>query len=184
MIKVNLISKKRRAYSGRNWTKIISYSLFGLLSVYFLSVTLYIVISTIVLNNKVANIDKESASISSSMLSNNEKLSRFVLTKLILSEYESINKNKFRYKDYLDQVSLLLPPTASLVGIDFKKQGWISLTISTNDVFGMQSLEDVLLDTKTWKDNKYFSGAYIEGVTKDKSGLYSTRLQIELKGNG
>lgn len=184
MIKVNLISKKRRAYVGKNWTKIVTYSLFGLLILYFLGATLYVVISSMTLKNKLTSIEKESLSISSAMLSNNEKLSRFVLTKMILSEYEKINKNKFRYKDYLDQITLLLPSGANLTGIDFKKQGWVSLTISTNDIFAMKSLESVLLSEKTWKDSKYFSGAYIEDLSKDGSGAYSTRLQIELKVNG
>lgn len=184
MIKVNLISKKRKAYTGRNWTKIVTFSLFGLFSAYFVGATMYVVISTIILNNKLKNVEGESASISSAMLSNNERLSRFVLTKLIVTEFEKINKNKFRYKDYLDQIALLLPPNATLAGIDFKQAGWISLTVTADDIFAQQALEKVLLNTDMWKESKFFSGAFIEEVAKDKSGAYNTSLQLELKGNG
>lgn len=184
MIKVNLISKKRRAYSGRNWTKIITYSLFGLFTAYFLGATLYVSISMISLNNKVSKVEKESVEISNTMMKNNEKLSRFVLTKLILSNIESINKTKFHYKDYLDQISLLLPPDAVLVGIDFKVKNWISVSVSSSNVFSFQAMEKTLLDKNTWKDSKFFSGAYLEGVSKEKNGSYTTKLQLELKGNG
>lgn len=184
MIKINLISKKRKSYVGRDWTKLTTFSLFGLFSAYFVGATLYVVISTIVLNNKIKAIDSESTAISNAMLSNDEKLSRFALSKLILTEYEKITKAKFRYKDYLDQISLLLPSSASLVGIDFKNKGWISLVIKTDDVFSLQSLESMILNTDTWTDSTFFKGAYIEGVSRDKSGSYNTSLQLELKGNG
>lgn len=184
MVKINLISKRRRSYSGKNWTKIVSFSVFGLFSLYFVGVTLYVVISMLVLNNKIENVDKESVNISSAMLSNNEKLSRFVLTKLILTQMENINKTRFHYKDYLDQISLLLPKNISLTRIDFKFKGWISLSISAQDVFYFQQLENVLFNPNTWKDNKFFSGAYIEGISKDKNGIYTTNMQLELKENG
>jgi hypothetical protein len=184
MIKVNLISKKRKAYTGRNWTKIVTFSLFGLFSAYFLGVTLYVVISMAVLNSKTKQVEKESVDISGTMLSNNERLSRFVLTKLILGQIQSINKTRFHYKDYLDQISLLLPQNSFLTSVDFKNKGWLSLSINAGDVFAFQSLERVLLNKDTWKNNNTFSGAYIEGVSKDKNGSYTTRLQLEIKGNG
>lgn len=184
MLKINLISKRRRSYSGKNWTKIVSFSLFGLFSLYFVGVSLYVVISMLVLNSKIDKIDKESVDISSSMLNNSEKLSRFVLTKLILTEIENVNKTRFHYKDYLDQISLLLPRNITLTRIDFKFKGWISLSISADDIFYFQSLENVLLNQNTWKDSAFFSGAYIEGISKDKNGSYTTNLQLELKENG
>lgn len=184
MIKVNLISKKSRAYSGKNWTKIVSFSSFGLFSLYFIGVTLYVLISLFLTSNKIKKIDVESQEISSVMLKNNERLSRFVLTKLILTEIQNINKNKFNYKEYLDQITLLLPSNTKLNGIDFKVKGWLSLSINATDVISFQALEKVLLNKNTWKDSKLFSGAYIESVSKDKSGSYNTKLQIELKGNG
>ncbi len=115
---------------------------------------------------------------------NNEKLSRFVLTKLILGQIQNINKTRFQYKDYLDQISILLPPKAFLTSVDFKIKGWISLSINANDIYTFQSLERVLLNKDTWSNSNSFSGAYIEGVAKEKNGSYTTRLQLELKGNG
>jgi hypothetical protein len=184
MIKVNLISKKRKAYSGRNWTKIVTFSLFGLVSLYFIGVSIYVVISMSLLNNKVKSIDKESVNISSSMLNNNEKLSRFVLTKMILGQIQNINKTRFHYKDYLDQVTSLLPQNTFLTSVDFKVKGWISLSINANNIFSFQALERVILDKNSWKNSQYFNGAYIEGVTKNKDDSYTTRLQLELKVNG
>jgi len=184
MIKVNLISRKRKSYTGKNWTKIGMLSLFGLFLTYFIGVTLYVIISMSLFCKKINDVENESISISNAMLKNNEKLSRFVLTKLILNEIQNINKTRFQYKDYLDQISVLLPAKSFLTSIDFKIKGWISMSINANDIYTFQSLEKVLLNKETWNNSKYFSGAYIEGVSKEKNGSYTTRLQLELKGNG
>lgn len=184
MIKVNLISKKRRLSDGKNWTKILTYSLFGLFLTYFVGVTLYITISIYVFNNKIKKADNESLSISKEMLSNNNKLSSFVLTKLILSEIENINITRFRYKDYLDQISMILPQNNVLMSVDFKTKGWVSISVTSSDVFSFQSLEKVLLNKDIWSNSKFFSGAYIEGVSKNIDNLYNTRLHFELKKNG
>ena len=78
MIKVNLISKKQRAYKGRNWTKTIIFVLFGLVGLYFIGVTLYVVISMSTLQAKTKKIKEESVAISSEILKNNEKISHIV----------------------------------------------------------------------------------------------------------
>ncbi|HOX95894.1 MAG TPA: hypothetical protein PLI45_00720 [Candidatus Woesebacteria bacterium] len=181
MIKVNLISKKRRSLKGENWTRLIVNILFGLFSAYFLGITLYVVISMLVLNNKIKNTQNEAQEISSMMLKNNEKLSRFVLTKLILTQIESSNKGRFKYKEYLDGASALLPVNASISGVDFSVKGWMSVAVTSKDVLLLRSLENVLINEGTWKDNRYFSSAYVESVTRDKSGVYYARLQLELK---
>lgn len=181
MIKVNLISKKQRAYKGRNWTKTIVFVLFGLVGLYFIGVTLYVVISMSTLNAKTKKVKEESVAISSEMLKNNEKLSRFVLTKLILTKIQEINKERFRYKDYLDQMSSLLPGGSELSSVAFAKKGWISLTVSSESVNSFSQLEDSLMNNNYWLASKFFSGAFVESVVKDKTGGYSTKLQLELK---
>jgi hypothetical protein len=181
MIKVNLISKKRKAYRGRNWTKVVSYALFGLLSAYFLGATLYVVISTLVINGNIAKVGSESKSISSSMLQNNDKLSRFVLTKLILTEIENVNKGRFKYKDYLDNVSSYLPSGNVLTAVDFATKGWLSVMVNSSDSLAFASMEKVILNEDNWKNGMYFSSVYVESVSLDKGGSYSTRLQFELK---
>ncbi len=181
MIKINLISRKSRAYKGRNWTKIIVYILFCSLGLYFISVTLYVVISMYVYNQKIALSTKESTAISSEMIANSDMLSRFVLTKLILTKIQSINANRFHYKDYLDQASLLLPDGTLLSSVDFSVPGWIALAVTSTDVNAFASLEKSLTNNDFWTGNKYFSGAYIESVTKGSNGNYATRLQFEIK---
>lgn len=181
MIKVNLINKKSRAYKGRGWTRTIALLLFGLFGLYFIGVTAYVVISFSVIKGKITKVDNESVAISTLMLKNNDKLNRFVLTKLILTKISEIDKERFHYKDYLDQVSLLLPEGSLLTSVGFVPKGWISISINSLDMNAFGLLEKSLMNKDTWSGNKYFSGAYIENVTKGKSGTYSTRLQLELK---
>ncbi len=181
MIKVNLISKRSRAYKGRNWTKIVALSLSGLLGLYFVGVTLYVVISMAVIANNIKKTESESASISSVMLANNEKLSRFILTKTILTKIQGIEKEKFHYKDYLDQISILLPGGSLLNSVDFANKGWISVSVNSESLVAFNALEKSLINTEVWTGNKYFSGVYIESISRAKSGAYSTRLQFELK---
>jgi hypothetical protein len=181
MIKVNLISKKSRAYKGKNWTKTITLLIFGLFTLYFIGVTLYVFISMAVISGKISKINKDSEAISSIMLGNNEKLGRFVLTKLILTKIAEINKDRFHYKDYLDQVTLFLPSGTILTSVDFTLKGWISVSAISSNINSFGLLEKTLLNKDTWSGSKFFSGAYIESVSRDKSGAYSTRLQLEIK---
>jgi hypothetical protein len=177
MIKINLISKKRRTYKEKNWTRISTLVVFGLFGLYFLIDTLYVVISMYTIGGRITKVNNESKAISSVMLANNEKLNRFVLTKLILTKISELNNSRFPYKEYLDNISLILPNGSSIGTVDFMVRGWIAVTVRSSNVNVFGLLEKSLLDKNTWQNNKYFSGAYIESVAKDKSGSYSTRLQ-------
>lgn len=181
MIKINLVSKKSRAYKGKNWTKTIAVGIFGLFCLYFLGVTFYVVISMSLIAAQISKVNAESEAVSGLMLANNDKLSRFVLTKLILTKIGEINKQRFRYKDYLDQVSILLPGGSVLSSVGFATRGWITVSISSENVSAFGVLEKSLLNKNSWTGNKYFSGAYIEDITKEKTGFYTTRLQLELR---
>ncbi len=181
MIKVNLISKRSRAYKGKNWTRIVILSLFGLIGLYFIGVTLYLVIAMVITSSNIKKTNAEATSISSVMLANNEKLSRFLLTKSILSKITSLEKEKFHYKDYLDQISLLLPEGSLLNTVDFANKGWISLSVISDDLASLAFLEKALQNPSNWTGNKFFSGAYIESVSRSKTNSYITRLQLELK---
>jgi len=181
MIKINLISKKRKAYRGRNWTRLITFVLFGLFAAYFLGETLYVVISSLVINSEIAKVENQSTSISDSMLQNNDKLSRFVLTKLILTEIETINGSRFKYKDYLDKVSSYIPSGDVLTTVDFATKGWLSVSVKTPDVDSLRTFEKIILNNDTWLNNDYFSTVYVESVSLEKGGSYVIQLQFELK---
>lgn len=181
MIKINLVSKKSRSYKSRDWTKTIALLIFGVFGIYFLGVTLYVVITMSSVSTKISKAKAESEAISAEMLRNNDKLSRFILTKLILTKITEINKQKFHYKDYLDQLSLLLPAGSTLTSVGFATKGWIDVSVVSDDIASFESLEKTLLNKDTWTESKYFSSAYVDGVTKDKLGVYSSRLHFELK---
>lgn len=181
MIKINLIGKKNQSYKTQNLTKVIVLLLFGLFGLYFIVETAYVVLSMSTVKRNLAKVNNESVAVSGVMLENNEKLSRFVLTKLILSKISEVNKERFHYKDYLDQISLLLPNGSVLTSVGFVSKGWISISVNSFDLKSFGLLEKSLMNSNTWEDNKYFSSAYIENVSKEQSGAYSTRLQLELK---
>lgn len=181
MIKVNLISKKNHAYKGKSRTKTIALLLFGLFGLYFVGVTAYVVVSMFVIKGQIKKVNSESVAISALLLKNNDKLTRFVLTKLILTKIQEIDKGRFHYKDYLDKVSLLLPEGSLLSSVNFASKGWVSITVRSLDLNSFSLLEKSLTNKDIWFGNKYFSGAYIENVTKEKTGTYSTHLQLELK---
>jgi len=181
MIKINLIGKKFQSYKAQNWTKVIVLVLFGLFGLYFIVETAYVVISMSIIKRNLVTVNNESVAISKVMLENNEKLSRFVLTKLTLAKISEVNKNKFHYKDYLDQVSLLLPDGSILTSVGFVSKGWVSISVNSFDLKSFGLLEKSLMNSNTWEGNKYFSSAYIENVSRGESGDYFTRLQLELR---
>ena len=181
MIKVDLISKRRKASKGKNWTKLIGYALLILCSAGFVGATLYVIISMAVLNNQISRADTESKKISAEMLKNSDKINRFVMTKLILTEIQDVNKDRFRYKDYLDEAQKIFPSSVSITAVDFAVKGWLSISVSCPDYFAFRAVENVLLNRETWANNSYFTNAYIDSINRDKAGLYSYRLKFELK---
>lgn len=180
-MKIDLTSKRRRISKGKNWTRLIAYIVFGLISAAFLGITLYVLISISVLNGKINKVDAESKRVSSEMLKNSENVNRFVLSKLILTEIQAVNKDRFRYKDYLDEVQRIIPQAATLAGVDFSTKGWLSVSVNAPNYFTFTSVESILFNKETWSTNKYFSNAFIESVNRDKSGSYTYRLKFELK---
>lgn len=183
MVRVNLIGKKRKQKRNQNWIFVGLIAMYSAFVLYFVIESLYVVISLSSLNNSLANVEQDTQTVSRQMLSNNEFLSKFVLSKFILTKIQTLNKNKFRYKDYLDQIAGMLPPNADLKNVDFSVPGWISVLISAQDLKTLKQLED-LLSNSNQLNSTMFSSVFSENVSKDKTGVYNMKLQFELRKNG
>lgn len=151
-------------------------------TLYFLGVSIFVVIKLSLIKANQVKVDREAESVSKEMTDNNELLKRFVLSKFILGKIESLNVAKFHYKDYLDQLVGLLPEGVVLKDVDFSNKGWVSVATS---ISSMHSLR--LLETKLASSEKLiattFSSVFFEGISRDKSGLYNAKLQFEITKN-
>ncbi len=183
MVNVNLIGKKKRATKGRNWIVLSSIVIFSLFVLYFLSASLYVVIKLYLTNNEQVAIDRETESISREITSNNELLGGFVLSKFILGKMQSLNKEKFPYKDYLDQLVSFVPAGAVLKNVDFSNKGWVAVVVSLPGVSSLKILEDSLTDTNLLSASS-FKSVFAENVAKEKVGIYTVKLQFEIKKDG
>lgn len=183
MLKVNLIGKRKREKRNRSWITWTALGVYASFILYFFGSVLYVVIRITTLNSQLQRVDQDTQLISREILSNNELISKFVLSKFILGKIDNLNANKFRYKDYLDQVANMMPPDISLINVDFSIPGWISVMATGDSVGSLKSFERIVRNQDVLR-NTVFASVFTENVTKSSAGIYSLKLQFEIKKNG
>lgn len=183
MVKVNLIGKKRREAKGRNWVIFAGLAVYIGFVVYFFGSVVFVVYRLSVLNSQLATVENETRDVSGQMIANNDLLNKYVLSKFILGKIESINKTKFHYKDYLDQIANLMPSTVTLKNVDFSVTGWVSVLVTAQDIGSLKALERSITDS-TALNKSVFSSVFSENVSKTKSGGFDMKLQFEIRKNG
>ena len=183
MVKVNLIGKKRRETRGKNWMFFGVIALYCGFLAYFFGSVIYTVYRLTSVNAELAAVEQESQAVSAEILKNNALLNRYVLSKFILEKIQSVNSTKFRYKDYLDQISSLMPPNAELKNVDFSVPGWVSVSVVVSNIKTLSLLEKSLVDEQIL-NKSLFSSVFSESALKDKLGIYSVKLQFEIRKNG
>lgn len=182
MLKVNLISKKKRTKRDSNLVVIPLISLFIVFVAYFVGLTVYVAASLYWVNNKLSTVKNESIVVSQEMLANNDLLKKYILSKLILGKIGIINRDKFHYKDYLDQIVGLLPQGVALQNVDFSNKGWVSVAVTVPNLSLLNNLEKVISDNDLLIRGA-FSSIYTEGLVKNKTGKYDMTLQFEIRKN-
>ncbi len=183
MIKVNLVGKKRREKSSRNWILIVVVSFFTAFALYFLGASLYVVIRMYLINAEIKKVDDEAVEISSRISANKEFLSNYVLSKYILDKVDSLQKGRFRYKDYLDQIARFIPASAVLKNVDFAFKGWVAVSVSLPGINPLKELQSSLEDSTKLAQSE-FSSVFSESVASDNIGNYEAKLFFEIKANG
>lgn len=181
-IKVNLITKGRKIAKNKGLVVKIFIGLFGSLALMFLISAGVVVFKTISVNRQMNLVSLEALAVSSEIRSNNENVNKYVLSKGVLDYVSQIDKAKFHYKNYLDQIVAVLPTRLILRGVDFQVKGWVSVVVFIPDLESLRSFEDRITD-QTILDQTVFTSVFSEGVIKEKTGGYVIRLQFELKKN-
>lgn len=183
MVQVNLIGKKRRQGLSRNWIVVSAICLFVLFVLYFLGASIYIVIRLYVVNSDIKKVDAESTEISRQISANKDALTKYVLSKYILDQMDSLKQGRFRYKDYLDQISRFMPANATLTNVDFATKGWVGASVSLQGVNALKEMENNLMNVNKLTQSE-FKSVFSESVTLDRTGLYTGKLHFEIKANG
>ncbi len=181
-IKVNLITKGRKNAKSKGVVVKVLIALFSVLSLGFLVSTCFVVFKTISLNRQMNLVSLETVAVSSEIRADNENVNKFVLSKGVLDYVYEIDKSKFHYKKYLDEILAILPDRLVLRGVDFQVKGWVSVVVFIPDLESLRSFEDRITD-QTILDQTVFATVFSEGVVKEKTGGYIIRLQFELKKN-
>jgi len=183
MVQVNLIGKKRKERSKNNWIVITLLSIFGVFVLYFLGVSGYVVYKLYSLNAQIKLVDAEAVEISRVITANKDALSRFVLSKYILDRIETLKKERFRYKDYLDEVAKLMPAGAVLTNVDFATKGWVEVSASLPNTNALKEFENTFALPEILAQSE-FSSVFSESVASDKNGFYNVKLHFEINTNG
>ena len=150
--------------------------------IYFISISIYVVVKLYLVNNEIKNVERQTENVSREITANNDLLKKFILSKHVLVKIESLNKTRFPYKEYLDKMISLLPPSVVLKNVDFSKKNWIAATVSVPSLVSLKTLEESLSDSDLLATTPFVS-IFSEGVNRDKSGLYSVNLQFEINNN-
>ena len=179
MVKVNLLSKGKGIKKKRNVFALVSGVLFGLVALYFLAQVVTVVVRYIVVNRKLAQVKRETESVSAQLLRNNEVLSRFILTKFILNEILDLRAKQFDYAAYLKQAQSLIPEGNQIARVDFQTVGFVDLTVLSNTSNDFAALERVLRG-KDWTGTDFKSAA-IGSVSRSDEGVYRTDLLFGIR---
>ncbi len=181
-LKINLVTKTRK--KNRNKGLVVNFfiGLYFALVLLFLASVATVSFQIYSLKNQTNKVSTEAIAVSSEIRSNSEVVNNYVLTKSILDYLSGIEKGKFHYKRYLDEVVALLPPSVVLRSVDFQIKGWLSVAVFIPDLSSLKLFEERIAD-KTILDQTVFGSIFSEGMAKDKSGGYVIKLQFELKKN-
>lgn len=183
MVQINLISKKKKAGLAKNWILISTVALFVSFVVYFVGATLFVIVRLSAINSEIKKVDEEAVQVSAQISANKDSLSKYVLSKYILDRLEALKKDRFRYKDYLDQVAGFMPANAVLTNVDFATKGWMVVSVSLSGISSLKALEDNLTNVNMLSRSE-FSSVFSESVSLDRTGLYNAKLHFQIKTNG
>lgn len=182
-LKINLISKRRKSSKSRGLVFKLMMVAFGLICLAFLAVTAFVVFRMYSLNKQIDKISAEAVDLSSRIRTNNEAVNNFVLAKGILDYIYEVDKEKFTYKKYLDEIVLILPANVLLRNVDFQVKGWVSAVVSIPTMADLSNFESRITDPSIIEQT-VFNSIWSESVTRESSGSYLVKLQFELKKNG
>ncbi len=179
MISLNLISKKKRSTKGRNIFSIVLYGSFGLFALYFLFQVVFVSVNLYLSNQKLNKVKKDSAALSAEILKDNEKLNNFILSKFILTEINKLRKNKFSYKEYLDQIVALMPTGNEVKTVGFEMKGYVTVVVESADDNTFRAFESNIRSRDLTDTN--FDSILSNTVTRSKDGNYRTDLLFKIK---
>ncbi len=179
MVQVNLLGKKKGIKKQRSIFSIVGLGVFGLLSAYFLFQVVMVVIRYVSVTQKLNVVKEETELISGQILRDNERLNRFILTKLILSEILSLRSKQFDYSSYLDQAQLLVPVGSNISGVDFQTRGYVNVRALSNTVDDLGRLEKTLRSADLSASD--FDNITFRSVSKAEEGFYRTDMLFRIK---
>ena len=179
MISLNLISKKRKVTKGRNIFSMVLYGSFGLFALYFAFQVVFVTVNLYLTNQKLEKVKKDSATLSTEILKDNQKLNNFILSKFVLTEINKLRRTKFAYKEFLDQIVALLPPGNDVKTVGFETRGYISVVVESTDDNTFRSFESNIR-ARDLTDTD-FDSVLADTVNRTKEGTYRTDLLFKIK---
>lgn len=182
-LRVNLAGKKKGSVATRILITRSFVTIFSLIAVSFIVYFGFGLYKTFNIKSQIESVKAESVLVSSEIRSKDNVVNNFVLSKAILDQIATLNRNRFQYKRYMDEIVAIMPPEAVLRNVDFQVKGWVAVLVYIPDLKASKKMEERVHD-KTIVDQTVFSSVFSESLVKDKSGGYLVKMQFELKKNG
>lgn len=181
-IEINLLGKKRKKNSNKVLSSWVFVGFLSIFSLYFFGTSIYVVYQYYRLNNRLSDINLEMVSLSDQIRSKNTLVTKYVLVKGILDNFENLQKSKFQYKEYMDQLVGIFPRDSVLKNVDFSTKGWVIISLQISDYATFEQFEEKL-SVDTSLPEILFDSIYVESVSRDKEGKYTIKLRFAIKKN-
>jgi hypothetical protein len=179
---VDLYGSKRKAKKSLGVVTLAFYGLVAVAALFFLFEFVSVVWGVVSVNMRSDEIRLETERISSEIMRENEKLNRFVISKVIVEEITRLRRTEYDYKTKLDNVVALLPAGSRLDEISFLDKQAVEVKISSSNVDRFEDLEVGLYDRQKLT-NAGFVGLFLLQNSRTDLGEYQSRYLFSVEAN-
>lgn len=108
------------------------------------------------------------------------EVAAYTAVKEIATAVNNITEKRFRYKEFLNGIYALLPPTAILSSVDFGAPGVVEAGVRLPNLDDYDVLVDNVKDANNLP-NFLFSAIANKQLTREPTGSYLIRLELKIK---
>ncbi len=128
-------------------------------------------------NNQLTNNLK---SLTALYTSRNKDEMNYLAVKQIVDTVDQTQNSRFGYKDFLNGIYTLLPVNAKVSGVDFNKNGVITVLVR---LVGLNDYDTLIKNVNNGINDKNFLFSAIAQTTlqRDKAGQYLVGLELKIK---
>lgn len=180
-MKINIIRrdalKYRRVGVIRRINALVTFGSIGLFSLAIVYTTSYFVY----LGFRQNSLAQTAKGLQQSYNGRVREVAAYTAVKEIAAAVNNLTEKRFRYKEFLNGIYALLPPTAVLASVDFGAPGVVVTGVRLANLDDYDVLVDNVKNASS-RPNFLFSAIANKQLTRELAGSYLVRLELKIKG--